>query len=168
MNWRTKLLLNRKAEGTKLKRSNSILGVALVLISLTSIADAAERAGTIKTLKGSVNISRVGESLDVKVGDAVMAGDTLTTEALSFAGITLRDNTRLTAGPSSSLVIDQFSFDTTTHQGRLNTSVKKGSLAVVSGQLAKANPESVSFNTGSMTLGVRGTEFIIEVAGEQK
>jgi hypothetical protein len=34
---------------------------------------------------------------------------------------------------------------------------------VISGKLAKANPDAVRFSTPTTTLGVRGTEFIIEV-----
>ena len=38
---------------------------------------------------------------------------------------------------------------------------------MISGKVAKANPDAVRFNTGTVTLGVRGTEFIIE-AGEEE
>jgi hypothetical protein len=36
---------------------------------------------------------------------------------------------------------------------------------VISGKLAKANPDAVRFSTPTTTLGVRGTAFIIEVGG---
>ena len=44
--------------------------------------------------------------------------------------------------------------------------MRRGSLGVISGKIAKASPEQVSFNTPSVSLGVRGTEFILE-AGER-
>ena len=47
-------------------------------------------------------------------------------------------------------------------------SIRRGSLAVVDGKLAKANPESVRYSTPTTTLGVRGTEFIIEVGGSEE
>lgn len=138
-----------------------------LLLSTATPAQADEdRAGTFKVVNGSVQVERSGETEIAQVGGAVMQGDRVITAANSFAGITLRDNTRLTASPNSALVIDAFSFDTTTHEGRLNASLKKGRLSVISGQLAKANPESVTYNTGTMTIGVRGTEFILEAAGE--
>jgi len=125
-----------------------------------------ENAGTFKVVSGEVSVMRDGKTLKASPGAAVKAGDVVITSAASFAGITLRDNTRLTAGPGSRLVIDRFAFDTTTHDGELSASINKGSLAVISGQLAKANPEKVVFNTGTMTVGVRGTEFIIEAGKE--
>lgn len=125
-----------------------------------------EKAGTFKVVSGSVSVKRDGQTLKASPGAAVKAGDVVVTDTASFAGITLLDNTRLTAGPSSKLVIDRFSFNTTTHDGELSASINKGSLAVISGQLAKANPEKVVFNTGTMTVGVRGTEFIIEAGKE--
>ena len=141
-----------------------LAGAVAIASSAGVLAD--NRAGTIKTLRGDVTISRADQMLTAAVGDAVMAGDQVITGPVSFAGITLLDNTRMTAGPDSRMEIEEFSFDTTTHEGSLNTTVQRGTLSVVSGQLAKANPDSVRFNTGSMTLGVRGTEFIIEAAGE--
>ncbi|MGB1237876.1 MAG: FecR family protein [Pseudomonadales bacterium] len=132
-----------------------------------ALADTAtQKAGTFKVVSGTVEVVRNGEVRSANIGDTLHVGDQVVTSAASFAGITLYDNTRLTAGPSSSLVIDAFAFSTTTHEGELSASVAKGSLAVISGQLAKANPEKVVFNTNTMTVGVRGTEFIIEAHGE--
>jgi hypothetical protein len=81
----------------------------------------------------------------------------------SFVGITLRDNTQLSAGANTILDLNKFAFDTTTQDGVLEASIKRGSLAVISGKLAKANPDAVRFSTPTTTLGVRGTAFIIEV-----
>jgi hypothetical protein len=49
----------------------------------------------------------------------------------------------------------------------MDTSLKRGTLSVVSGKIAKQSPESVRFSTPTTTLGVRGTEFVIEVAGTE-
>lgn len=144
----------------------AMLPCFLMVLCAAVPAQAEERAGTFKVVNGTVHVERAGVTENAQIGGALMQGDRVVTAPDSFAGITLRDNTRLTASPDSTLVIDAFSFDTTTHKGRLNASLKKGRLAVISGQLAKANPESVTYNTGSMTIGVRGTEFILEAAGE--
>ncbi len=147
------------------------LGLALLALNVeVSLAQGlpahGEKAGTFKVISGSVSALRDNTTYAVKMGDSVYIGDTIITAPASFAGITLFDNTRLTSGPESSVVIDRFSFNTTTHEGELSASVAKGSLAVISGQLAKTNPERVVFNTSTMTVGVRGTEFIIEAHGE--
>jgi hypothetical protein len=129
-------------------------------------ACAADVVGVVKTVKGAVHIERGGVSFDVAVGSEVYNGDRVVTGPESSVGITLRDNTLLSEGAGSSLEIAKFEFDTRTHDGALDATIKRGSLAVVNGQLAKANPDAVHYSTPTTTLGVRGTEFIIEVGGE--
>lgn len=149
-----------------MKTKLTSLGIALLCCLSTSQAFSSEDAGSLKTVTGSVTIERNGKSIEAKPGQSVKEGDTVITGDKSYAGIMMSDDTRLTAGPDSKLVINQYAFNTTTYQGRMNTRVNRGSLAVISGKLAKANPDAVSFSTSSMTLGVRGTEFVIEAAGE--
>jgi hypothetical protein len=141
-----------------------VLGTGIALALMNGPAAAAGEAGTIKVIKGSVSIDRAGKRTPVMVGDRVMSADRVITGADSAVGITLRDNTRLTAGPDSVVSLDKYSFDSTTHAGELDASVKKGTLSVVSGKLAAAAPDKVSFRTPTATLGVRGTDFVIEVA----
>ena len=137
------------------------------LLAVCGGALASDDAGTIKTLKGTATIERSGQKTPATVGGKIMASDRILTGAESSIGITLRDNTLLSAGPNSTLVLNRFAFDSTTHVGAVDATVKRGTLAVVSGKIAKASPDNVVFNTPSVSLGVRGTEFIIE-AGERE
>jgi hypothetical protein len=121
--------------------------------------------GVIKTVKGAVHIERAGQSLGAAIGNEVFASDRIVTGPASSVGITLRDNTLLSEGANSILELNKFAFNTTTYEGTLDATIKHGSLAVVDGKLAKANPQQVRYSTPTTTLGVRGTEFIIEVGG---
>ena len=141
-----------------------VLGLVCLAISGFP-ALAADEAGTIKTVRGSATIERGTERLAAAPGVKVMSSDRLRTGADSAVGIMLQDNTTLTAGPNSVMTLDRYAFNPTTHQGAMQASVQRGSLAVISGKLPKASPESVRFQTASVTLGVRGTSFVIE-AGE--
>jgi hypothetical protein len=85
----------------------------------------------------------------------------VTTGADGSVGITFLDNSLLSAGPNSVLAIDRFAFDPTTHQGSFESSLQKGTLAVVSGKLAKASPDAMKVKTPAAVLGVRGTEFLV-------
>ena len=143
----------------------ALLAAASCLL-LSGNASALDEAGTIKTLKGTASIEREGKKLAAEPGGKVMVNDRILTAADSTIGITLRDNTLLSAGANSTLVLNRFAFDSTTHAGALDASVKRGTLAVVSGKIAKASPDKVIFNTPSVALGVRGTEFIID-AGQR-
>jgi hypothetical protein len=125
-------------------------------------AMAVEDAGLVKTSKGSVTIERSGEKQGAPVGTRIFASDRVLTGADGSVGITLLDNTILSAGPNSTLDLNKFAFNSTTHAGVIDASVKRGTLSVISGKIAKANPDAVSFSAPGMTLGVRGTSFVID------
>jgi hypothetical protein len=73
----------------------------------------------------------------------------------------MADNSLLSAGPNSILSLDRFDFDPTSNQGRFDAQLQKGSLAVISGRIAKQSPEAMTVRTPSTILGVRGTEFAV-------
>jgi hypothetical protein len=120
-------------------------------------------AGMIKTAKGSASIEREGQKTPAKAGAALMSSDRVLTGADGSVGITLRDETLLAVGPNSNVWLEKYAFDPTSHEGALNATVKKGTLGVISGKLSKQSPGAVQFRTPTSILGVRGTEFVIDV-----
>jgi hypothetical protein len=137
--------------------------VSLVLAGAVAVATPghAQEAGHVKMAKGAVTIERGGQKLPAPVGAPVQAGDVVVTGADGSVGISFLDNSLLSAGPNSALAIDRFAFDSTTHQGAFETSLKTGTLAVVSGKLAKQSPEAMKVKTPVAVLGARGTEFLV-------
>ena len=131
-------------------------------------AFANDEAGTLKTVKGAVTIERGSQRLPAAVGGSVMAKDRVMTGADSAVGITLRDNTMLSAGPNSTLSLDKFAFNPTTHAGEIDATLKRGTLAVISGKVAKSSADTVTFRTPTVSLGVRGTEFVIEAVEREE
>lgn len=141
-----------------------LTGVFVTFVLLQAVpAMAAEDAGQIKVVNGSVVLERDGKTLPAVIGTRVMQSDTLKTGAGSSVGVTLLDNTLLSAGPNSVLVIERFSFNSTTHQGQLDAGLKRGTLSMVSGKLAKQSPDAVRVITPTAVLGARGTEFHVQV-----
>ena len=137
-------------------------------LAIAAPAVPAEDAGTVKTAKGAVTIQRGTERIAARPGAKVAAADRVTTGADSSVGIILRDNTLLSAGPNSTLVLERFAFNSTTHEGVIDASLKRGTLSVVSGKIPKQSPGAVQFRTPNAILGVRGTEFVIDAgAGEE-
>ena len=124
-------------------------------------------AGVVKTLTGNAQIEHAGKKSPLAIGSPVYPGDRVSTGAGSGIGITLRDNTQLSTGAASTLVVNNFSFNPNTNAGAVDASLKRGTLSAISGKVAKANPEAVQFNTATVTLGVRGTEFIMEAADRE-
>ena len=94
---------------------NRKLLLASVLISIALPAFSQTEAGTIKISRGDAKIVRGADTLPAAVGGTVLVSDSLVTGSDGAVGLTLRDNTRLTAGPDTTLDLNTFSFDTTTH-----------------------------------------------------
>jgi hypothetical protein len=136
-------------------------GWLLICASMGS-AYAGNDAGMVKDAKGTATIERGEHKLAAKAGLVVLVSDRIITGAESSVGITLHDGTLLSAGPNSILNLNKFSFDSTTNQGTLDASLKRGTLAVVSGKLSKTSPGAVTYRTPTSILGVRGTEFVLE------
>jgi hypothetical protein len=122
-----------------------------------------EEIGRVKVSKGEVFVERAGKRITAPVGAGIQASDTVLTGADGSVGITFHDNSLLSAGPNSELVINKFVFDSTTHKGEFDTSLKKGTLAVVSGKIVKQSPEAMRIRTPAAIMGVRGTEFVVKV-----
>ena len=141
-------------------------GLLIALLCLAPfLAQAAEDIAQIKVAKGAVFIERGGKRLPAKVGTPVRATDTIITGADGSVGISFVDNSLLSMGPNSELAIDRFAFNSTTHEGTFNTSLRKGTLAVVSGKIAKQSPTAMKVKLPASILGVRGTVFLVRVEG---
>lgn len=136
----------------------------LVMAAVTFAAAAyADDVGQIKTVQGAVHIERDGKRVEALAGSGVRQSDVLVTGADGTVGVTFLDNSMLSLGPTSTLAIDHYSFNATTHVGRFDASLKKGSLAGVSGRMVKQSPESMRVRTPASVMAVRGTEFAIRV-----
>ena len=96
------------------------------------------------------------------VGGALLPQERLSTGADGIAAVTLRDGTVLTLGPDSSLDLAEFDFNSTTQEGSMWVKLARGSLRVITGLIAKLQPEKVKVTTPTAVIGVRGTDFIVE------
>jgi len=135
----------------------------LILTIFASFALAAGDAGQVKTVKGSASVVRNGNELPATAGMLILESDTLVTGVDGSLGVTMADNCLLSLGPNSTLAIDQYSFDSTTHAGKFDASLSKGSLAVVSGKMVKQSPDAMRVHTPATVMAVRGTEFVVKV-----
>ena len=138
------------------------VAVAVLSLAVTGFARA-EDVGQIKVAKGTVHVERDGNRLPAAVGMPIRQSDTLITGADGSAGVTFSDNSLLSTGPNSILVVDQYRFDSTTHAGKFDASLKKGTLAVVSGKIVKQSPGAMRVRTPAAIMGVRGTDFMVQV-----
>lgn len=143
--------------------SSKWLGRAWLVAGALAIAVHAHAAdiGRIKVARGQVVVERAGATLVAWVGMRVQASDMIRTGDAAAVGITMDDDSLLSAGPNTTLVLDRYAFDPTTNEGRLDASLNKGTLAVISGRIAKQSPDAMSVRTPAVILGVRGTSFVV-------
>jgi len=145
------------------------IGVLCLVFFLNTnvLAASNEEAARVMNCSGTASIVRQNQTLPVKKHDRIFAGDLLRTGHDGTLGVIFKDDTTLSLGPRSELVIDEFLFAPS--QGKLSivTRMLRGTVAYVSGVIAKLAPQAVRFETPTATIGIRGTKFLVKVEGEE-
>jgi len=138
--------------------------LALLLITATPLlAQQPSAAGRIKVASGSAFIVRQSVRIPAQAGELVFEADGLQTGADGRIGVTLKDDTRVSLGPSSELRLERFAYAPA--EGGLGLVIKfvNGVAAYVSGRIAKLAPDSIRLETPAAIVGVRGTSLAIRV-----
>jgi hypothetical protein len=137
--------------------------VFLVLLTALIVSPAGAQIARIKQSSGPATVERNTQQLKATPGLQLLPGDKLVTGKNGRMSLTFVDNTRFAIGPNSSVSVSEFQYDRVRQKGSFVTKVDRGSLAVVSGKIAKSGPDAMKVRTPNTLLGVRGTKFIVEV-----
>ncbi len=148
-----------------MRPTKSIVILLLILSALAWPVPAAaqESIGIVRTSSGTATINRGGQILPAAVGAKLLAADTLTTGSDGSIGVILRDNSTLSIGPESNLIIQEFLFSPAEGELGLLARITRGTMAYISGLIGKLAPESARFETPVATIGIRGTRFAVKV-----
>ena len=143
-----------------LVRMASFLAVILFMAG-ASRARAAERVGTVSELEGRPEVQRAGDATwsPLAVGDPVQLGDQLRTPTDAKLLIVMRENSALTLGPGSQLVItEQVLAPAASSRFQLLLGTIKATVTEL-----YAEPQArFEVETPTAIAGVRGTSFIAE------
>ena len=120
-------------------------------------------AGRIKVATGSAYIVRPSGTIPAQVGEVVFESDELRTGADGSIGVTLKDDTRVSLGPSSQVRLERFLYAPAEGGVALVIKFVRGVAAYVSGRIAKLAPDSIRLETPAAIVGVRGTSLAIRV-----
>jgi hypothetical protein len=121
-------------------------------------------AGSVKSCTGLAQMTRQGATpVSLKPGDRIFEKDILTTSKDGSLGLVMRDNSMVSLGPGSHLVVERFLF--APEKGALASLLRliKGSAACVTGEIAKLSPDSIKVITPNYAVGIRGTHFLVHV-----
>ena len=150
------------------KSSKLFVALATIFILLSAIgetmpASASPAVGTVQKMSGPASIVRQGETISASVGQEIFENDVLKTGRDGSMGVAFSDDTLLSLGPESVLVVDQYVF--APRQGKFSIVLRmvRGTAAYLSGLISKLAPESAHFETPSASIGIRGTHFVVKV-----
>ncbi len=138
----------------------------LLLLLCPAIACCADApVGSVRTLKGKADIIRAKSAVETKIGTRVYQKDTLKTGGDGSLAVVFKDDTLLSIGPNSEVVINEFLFSPAEGKLSIITRLIRGTSAYLSGIIAKLSPQSVRYETPVADIGVRGTKFAVQVEG---
>jgi hypothetical protein len=142
--------------------------VAILLVTVPALAwgyspTAQETIGMVRNSSGTATVTRGGLDLTVTAGTKLLVEDILNTGFDGSIGVILRDNSTLSIGPGSRLVLRKFLFSPSEGKFGLLVRISKGTMAYISGLIGKLSPESVRFESPVATIGIRGTRFAVKV-----
>jgi hypothetical protein len=137
--------------------------VVAVLATATPVLAQQPAAGRIKVVAGAAFIVRQNATIPAQLGQDVFETDSVKTGADGRIGITLKDDTRLSLGPSSELRLQRFIYEPGSGSLGMVLQFVRGVAAYVSGRMAKLAPQSIRLETPAAIVGVRGTSLAIRV-----
>jgi hypothetical protein len=140
-----------------------VITIAAAAAVLAAAQPATAEIGRVKSFVGEVSVLRGNTQIPVSSGFQLDQGDVLVTGKTGRVGVSFLDNTRMALGPNSRITVSEFSYDRYRQTGTFVTSVDRGSLGVVSGNIAKSKRDAMRVRTPTSMLGVRGTRFVVEV-----
>ncbi|HEY3278697.1 MAG TPA: FecR domain-containing protein [Syntrophorhabdaceae bacterium] len=131
-------------------------------------ATAAEgAAAVVKTVSGSAQIQRQEKVIAAVPKEKLFRGDTLKTGKEATLGIIFKDDTILTLGPETTVVIDDFLFSPAEQKLSVATRMLRGTVSYISGIIGRLSPQSVRFETPVASVGIRGTKFLVRIEEEE-
>ena len=143
------------------------IGIITLLAGLWAFAAGSAAAdeviGHTKIVNGYVAVLRGGVETAVKGGDELFRKDVLITGKDGSAGLTFKDNSRLSLGPDSRLTFREFRFEPGKNELSFISELAHGTLQYISGVIAKLAPDAVFVVTPVATIAVRGTRFLVNI-----
>jgi hypothetical protein len=123
----------------------------------------AQPAGETVAVKQSASASGIAGARILQFSDPVFMGDIVTTNQVGVAQLKLMDDTRLVVGPNSEMTIDRFVLASPDTASAVTLNAITGTFRFITGKSAK---QAYTINTPVASIGVRGTELDLTVAGD--
>jgi hypothetical protein len=126
---------------------------AAVAVSPALADGASSRIGAV----GAVNTAATGQlqggaSQTLFVGADVFQNQTVRTDTTGLAEIMFADQSTITVGHGSEVVLDNFVYDPSNEIGQLAVGLSQGTMRFIGGKISKTNPVKVTAPTATLTI----------------
>ena len=146
--------------------SKILMVLGATLAALTTQTFASDAKGLVVASRGTVIASKAnGDSRELAQGDEIFVDDEIMTAPKSFAVLQFLDGAKVTIKPNSEIVIEDYIYNGNSDD-KATLSLVSGGLRVITGAMAKNNPDNYKVKTPVALMGVRGTEFAIQLCGK--
>jgi hypothetical protein len=140
------------------------LFVVFIFVSSTCTCFAmVDSVAFVKFVSGEVYLVGGGNEVKAYPNMKVQQGDSIKTGADSSVGLIFEDDTVVSLGPESEMIVKSFLFNPMDRELSFVARMVKGTFSFITGQIAKLAPKKVKLETPDATLGVRGTKFLVKV-----
>ena len=117
-----------------------------------------EPIGRVETATGEVTVTRLdGSQATLSQGDPVFQGDIVETGDEGAVGIVFADESTFSLAEGGRMTLDEMIYDPGTQQGAMSVSLIQGAFSLVSGLVAKTDPDAMKITTPTATMGIRGS-----------
>lgn len=144
-----------------------LLGAAAAGAGCPASAQEAAQAGAVRALQGTAAVVRTGGRSPLALADPVFSQDALETGPQGQLRVTFSDNTELTLGPNADVVIDEFIYAPAANRASAALRIAAGAARLLAGDVESVGgQQAVRITTPVATIGIRGTDFFVELEGD--
>jgi hypothetical protein len=120
------------------------------------------RIGTAAAVRGEVKVTDPdGTVRTIKSGDPLVLNGHITSGPDSRLQILLADETVFTIGPNADMVLDKFVYDPDVNTEKFTARIVRGVFRLVTGRIARRQPDTMNVRLNVGVIGIRGTDFEI-------
>jgi len=142
----------------------SIIFAVFITLAFAAVCFSANNTiGLVTEVKGKAYVVREGQQHAPEVGFKLKINDVLTTGQDGAIGVIFNDETVLSIGANSEMIVNEYVFNPERSRFSFVVKMVRGTAAYMSGLIAKINPEAARFIIPSGSIGVRGTKMVIQV-----
>lgn len=140
------------------------LRLALLAAALALPAAAQTQIGTVASSEPTLRGTPPGAATrTLAIGTGLVQDETVQSSPSGRGQLLFADQTTLTLGPNTTIVLDRFVYDPATGAGEIGLGLTEGALRFIGGQLSRGQEAVITTPTAS--IGIRGSSALVLVRG---